>query len=321
MTQASKISLGHSRPRHDRPRLRRRRCAFAHRRAGGPRRPRPEQARLADQFPGARVHAGYEALLADPEVDAIYIATPHPDHAEWAIKAAEAGKHVLVEKPIGLTAFEADAMFHAARRAGTFIGEAFMYRLHPQTAKLVELIAAGAIGEVRMIQSSFGFAMPAFNPDAPALRQRSRRRRHPRRRRLSGVDGAADRRRRGGPAVPRSGARSPGAAHLGAIRRRRMGRGRSAPSRTASSPRSPARSRSPRTTCCASSAPRAASRSRTSGSPAATRAAPARSTSSSATASARDRRGQGGRLALFLRGRCRRRGDPRRRARNSPRRA
>ena len=118
----------------------------------------------AEAFPGARVLAGYDALLADPEVDAVYIATPHPQHAEWAIKAAEAGKHALVEKPLGLSAHEADAMFHAARRAGTFMGEAFMYRLHPQTAKLVELVAGGEIGEVRMIQSSFGFAMPAFDP-------------------------------------------------------------------------------------------------------------------------------------------------------------
>ena len=66
---------------------------------------------------------------------------------------------------MGLTAFEADAMFHAARKAGTFMGEAFMYRLHPQTARLVELIKAGAIGEVRMIKSSFGFAMPRFMPE------------------------------------------------------------------------------------------------------------------------------------------------------------
>ena len=92
---------------------------------------------LGEKFPGARIVEGYEALLADPEVDAVYIATPHPGHAEWAIKAAEAGKHVLVEKPMALTAFEAEAMFHAARKAGTFMGEAFMYRLHPQTAKLV----------------------------------------------------------------------------------------------------------------------------------------------------------------------------------------
>jgi len=125
----------------------------------------PDKPGLANDFPGARILKGYDAILADPEVDAVYIATPHTSHAEWAIKCAEAGKHVLVEKPMGLTAFEADAMFHAARKAGTFMGEAFMYRLHPQTAKLVELIRGGAIGEVRMIRSSFGFAMPKFMPE------------------------------------------------------------------------------------------------------------------------------------------------------------
>lgn len=120
---------------------------------------------LAETFPGARILDGYEAILGDPEVDAIYISTPHPSHAQWAIRAAEAGKHVLVEKPIGLTAFEADAIFHAAHKAGTFAGEAFMYRLHPQARKLGELIASGTIGEVRMIQSSFGFQMPRFMPE------------------------------------------------------------------------------------------------------------------------------------------------------------
>ena len=125
----------------------------------------PGKAGLAESFAGARIVDGYAALLKDAEVDAVYIATPHPGHAEWAIKAAEAGKHVLVEKPIGLTAFEADAMIHAARKAGTFLGEAFMYRLHPQTPKLVELVKSGAIGEVRMIKSSFGFAMPRFMPE------------------------------------------------------------------------------------------------------------------------------------------------------------
>ena len=106
----------------------------------------PGKAGLAESFPGARILDGYDALLADPDVDAIYIATPHPGHAEWAIKAAEAGKHVLCEKPMGLTAFEADAMIHAARKAGTFLGEAFMYRLHPQTQKLVE---TGQVGRHR----------------------------------------------------------------------------------------------------------------------------------------------------------------------------
>ena len=125
----------------------------------------PKKPGLADKFPGARIRDGYQALLDDPDVEAVYIATPHPGHAEWAIKAAEAGKHVLIEKPMALSAFEVDAVLHAHRKAGTFAGEAFMYRLHPQTAKLGELIASGAIGEVRMIQSSFGFQMPAFMPE------------------------------------------------------------------------------------------------------------------------------------------------------------
>ena len=125
----------------------------------------PNKPGLADAFGGPRILKGYDALLADPEVEAVYIATPHTFHAEWAIKAAEAGKHVLVEKPMGMTAFEADAMFHAARNSGTFMGEAFMYRLHPQTKKLVDLIKDGVVGEVRMIKSSFGFAMPKFMPE------------------------------------------------------------------------------------------------------------------------------------------------------------
>ncbi|MCA0060478.1 MULTISPECIES: aldo/keto reductase [unclassified Mesorhizobium] len=124
----------------------------------------PGKPSLAQSFPGARILEGYEALLTDAEIDAIYISVPHPGHAQWAIRAADAGKHVLCEKPLALTAFEADAMMHAARKAGTFLGEAFMYRLHPQTLKLVELIKSGVIGEIRMIKSSFGFAMPDFMP-------------------------------------------------------------------------------------------------------------------------------------------------------------
>ncbi|RUT30224.1 oxidoreductase [Arsenicitalea aurantiaca] len=124
----------------------------------------PGREGLAEHFPGARF-AVYEAVLADPEIDAVYIALPHTGHAQWAILAAEAGKHVLVEKPMALTAFEADAMIHAARKAGTFLGEAFMYRLHPQTQRLIDLIAEGAIGEVRLIRSSFGFKLPGFMPE------------------------------------------------------------------------------------------------------------------------------------------------------------
>ncbi|MBR2691969.1 MAG: aldo/keto reductase [Aquamicrobium sp.] len=125
----------------------------------------PGKSGLAEAFPGARILQGYDALLEDPTVDAVYIATPHPGHAEWAIRALEAGKHVLVEKPMALTAFEADAIMHAARKAGRFLGEAYMYRLHPQTLKLVELIKADSIGEVRLIRSSFGYAMPSVMPE------------------------------------------------------------------------------------------------------------------------------------------------------------
>lgn len=104
-----------------------------------------------------RPYGTYEALLADGDVQAVYVATPHPMHAEWAIAAAEAGKHVLCEKPIGLNHAEAMAIIEAAQRNDVFLMEAFMYRCHPQTARLVELVREGAIGEVRVIQASFSF--------------------------------------------------------------------------------------------------------------------------------------------------------------------
>ena len=114
--------------------------------------------KFADEFcPSARRHGSYEALLADPEVQAVYIATPHPMHAEWAVKAAEAGKHILCEKPIGINHAGAMAIVEAARRHDVFLMEAFMYRCSPQTAKLVELLRAKAIGEVRVIRASFSF--------------------------------------------------------------------------------------------------------------------------------------------------------------------
>lgn len=116
----------------------------------------PNRPELATDYPGARIHSSYEALIADPEVDAIYVATPHPHHVEWAIKAAEGGKHVLCEKPIGLTWAQAEAAIHAARRNGVFLGEAFMYRLHPQTAKLLEIIQSGVIGKLSLMKSSYG---------------------------------------------------------------------------------------------------------------------------------------------------------------------
>jgi len=125
----------------------------------------PDRPGLSDGFPGARIVNGYDALLSDAEIDAVYIATPHTGHAEWAIKAIRAGKHVLVEKPIALSAYDADAIFHEAKKAGVFAGEAYMYRLHPQTARIVELVRSGGIGEVRIIRSSFGFSMGSFRAD------------------------------------------------------------------------------------------------------------------------------------------------------------
>ena len=99
----------------------------------------------------------YAALLADDEIDAVYLSTIHPAHAEWAIKAAEAGKHLLVEKPIGMNHLEAAAMIDAAATHDVFLMEAFMYRCHPQTQRLAALVRDGAIGEVRMIRAVFSY--------------------------------------------------------------------------------------------------------------------------------------------------------------------
>jgi predicted dehydrogenase/aryl-alcohol dehydrogenase-like predicted oxidoreductase len=123
--------------------------------------------KFGEQFAiaSAHRHTSYEALLADKDVQAVYIAPPHPYHAEWTIKAIEAGKHVLCEKPFALNQSEAMAMIEAAQRQGVFLMEAFMYRCHPQTAKLLELLRAKAIGEVRVIQATFSF-QAGFNPNS-----------------------------------------------------------------------------------------------------------------------------------------------------------
>lgn len=115
---------------------------------------------FADKWQGAKPHASYQALLEDEEVDAIYIAPPHPQHAEWTIKALEAGKAVLCEKPMGLNHPQVMAMVDAAQASGGFLMEAFMYRAHPMTRRVVELVRDGAVGEVRHIEASFGFAAP-----------------------------------------------------------------------------------------------------------------------------------------------------------------
>ncbi len=107
-----------------------------------------------------RAHGSYEALLADREVDVVYIATPHPQHLEWTVRAAEAKKHILCEKPLGLHHDQAVEMIQAAWENNVFFMEAYMYRCHPQIARMIELIRAGTIGDVRAIKASFGFAAP-----------------------------------------------------------------------------------------------------------------------------------------------------------------
>jgi len=113
----------------------------------------------ADAFAAAhgniRAHGSYEALLADPAVQAVYIANPHPGHLEWALRAAAAGKHILCEKPLALNRADAARMIEASRRHRVFLMEAFMYRCHPQTGRLAELVADRAIGELRAIHADF----------------------------------------------------------------------------------------------------------------------------------------------------------------------
>jgi predicted dehydrogenase/aryl-alcohol dehydrogenase-like predicted oxidoreductase len=99
----------------------------------------------------------YAALLADPEVQAVYVATPHPFHAEQALAAIRAGKAVLCEKPAGLNEAEVTVLVEAARQEGVFFMEAYMYRCHPQIARLAELIRAGTVGQVEHVHTTFGF--------------------------------------------------------------------------------------------------------------------------------------------------------------------
>ena len=106
-----------------------------------------------------RAHGSYEALLADPEVDAVYIPLPNHLHAEWAIRAARAGKHVLCEKPLALSVADVDAMGAAAHEAGVAFAEAFMYRHHPQTLKVKALVDGGAVGRVRFVRGTFSFPL------------------------------------------------------------------------------------------------------------------------------------------------------------------
>ncbi len=118
----------------------------------------------------ARAHAGYEALLADPEVDAVYISLPNGMHVDWSIRALHAGKHVLCEKPLTRHAAQAERAFDAADASGRLLMEAFMWRHNPQTRRLAELVGEGAIGELRLVRAAFSFPLgdggdPRLSPE------------------------------------------------------------------------------------------------------------------------------------------------------------
>jgi predicted dehydrogenase len=113
-----------------------------------------------------RAHGSYEALLEDAEVDAVYISLPNSMHVEWSIRALEAGKHVLCEKPLSRHPDEVEQAFDAANQADRFLMEAFMYRHNPQTKRLQALVEEGAIGRLRLIRAVFSFPLT----DSPDVR-------------------------------------------------------------------------------------------------------------------------------------------------------
>jgi predicted dehydrogenase len=115
-----------------------------------------------------RAYGSYEALLEDAAVEAVYISLPNSLHVPWSIRALEAGKHVLCEKPLTRSAADAEEAFDAAERAGRMLMEAFMWRHAPQTRRLTELVAAGAIGRLRLVRAAFSFFLD--NPENVRLR-------------------------------------------------------------------------------------------------------------------------------------------------------
>jgi len=106
-----------------------------------------------------RAYGSYEALLADTDVEAVYISLPNGLHVEWSIRALEAGKHVLCEKPLDRRPAEVERAFDAADTAGRILMEAFMYRHNPQTRRLASLVEAGAVGRLRLVRAAFSFSL------------------------------------------------------------------------------------------------------------------------------------------------------------------
>jgi D-xylose 1-dehydrogenase (NADP+, D-xylono-1,5-lactone-forming) len=115
--------------------------------------------RYAKRFGIERGYGSYEELLSDPDVEAVYISLPNTLHCEWSVRALEAGKHVLCEKPLSRDVGEVERAFDTAERTGRLLSEAFMYRHNPQTKRLVELLQQNAIGELRLVRASFSYGL------------------------------------------------------------------------------------------------------------------------------------------------------------------
>jgi predicted dehydrogenase len=109
---------------------------------------------------GAKAYGSYDAMLADPDLEAVYVSLPNALHCQWTIRALEAGRHVLCEKPIAASFAEAEAMFAAAERSGRLLVEAFMYRCHPAVRQVIRMVREGAIGRVKLIRTHFTFNRP-----------------------------------------------------------------------------------------------------------------------------------------------------------------
>ena len=122
--------------------------------------------RVAADLAIPTAHGSYEALLADADVDAVYVPLPNHLHAEWTIAAAEAGKHILCEKPLAMTVRDAERMIEAAERAGVHLMEAFMYRLHPSWVAARAIVASGRIGRLTAVHSWFSY----YNDDPANIR-------------------------------------------------------------------------------------------------------------------------------------------------------
>jgi predicted dehydrogenase len=116
-------------------------------------------AKYAPQQQGVKTYDHLESLLEDPEIQAVYLPLANHEHAEWAVRAIQHGKHVLCEKPMALTVADIDAIETAAHRYNVKVAEGFMYRYHPQHARVRELIRSGLIGEVRSVRATYSFTM------------------------------------------------------------------------------------------------------------------------------------------------------------------